>query len=50
MRRPGFVFILLLILLTAGCNRRMYDPALATRLYPHDLHRAEALDIQVFRK
>ena len=28
----------------------MYDSALATRRYPHDLHRAEALDIQVFRK
>ena len=28
----------------------MYDSALATRPYPHDLHRAEALDIQVFRK
>jgi hypothetical protein len=49
MCRPGYVFILLLILLTAGCTRRMYDPALATRPFPDDLHRAEAVDIQVFR-
>jgi hypothetical protein len=49
MCRPGCVLVLLSILLTAGCSRRMYDPALATRLYPRDLHRAEALDIQVFR-
>jgi hypothetical protein len=28
----------------------MFNPALATRPYPHDLHRPEALDIQVFRE
>ncbi|MHC4612023.1 MAG: hypothetical protein ACYTAU_00400 [Planctomycetota bacterium] len=50
MRRPGYVLILLVILLTTGCSRRMYNPDLATRPYPHDLHRAEAVDIQVFRE
>jgi hypothetical protein len=50
MRGPNYVVVVLLILLAAGCSRRMYDPALASRAYPNDLHRAEALDIQVFRK
>jgi hypothetical protein len=49
MCRPCCVVIFLLILVTAGCGRRMYDPALATRPYPNDLHRPEAVDIQVFR-
>ena len=40
----------LMLALSAGCSRSMYDAALATRRYPQDLHRAEALDIQVFRK
>ncbi|MHC4219681.1 MAG: hypothetical protein ACYSU7_14660 [Planctomycetota bacterium] len=49
MRRPGSVLIFVLVLIAAGCNRRMYNPELATRSYPHDLHRPESVDIQVFR-
>ncbi len=40
----------LMLAMFTGCDRRMYNPALATRPYPHDLHRPEALDIQVFRE
>lgn len=32
-----------------GCERAKYDPHRATRPYPYDLHRAEAIDVQVFR-
>ena len=32
-----------------GCGRSLYDPALATRSYPAELHRAESVDVQVFR-
>jgi hypothetical protein len=39
----------LMLAIAAGCSRRMYDPALATRPYPHHLHQSEAADIQVFR-
>jgi hypothetical protein len=49
MRRAGSVLVCVVVLLAAGCARRMYDPALATRPYPQELHRAEAIDIQVFR-
>ncbi|MHC4129768.1 MAG: hypothetical protein ACYSUA_16700 [Planctomycetota bacterium] len=49
MCRSCCVVICLLTLVAAGCGRRMYNPALATRPYPHDLHRPEAVDIQVFR-
>jgi hypothetical protein len=33
-----------------GCARQTGNPALATRPYPMQLHRAESIDIQVFRK
>lgn len=33
-----------------GCSQFRIDPAMATRPYPRDLHRPEAVDIQVFRK
>ena len=32
-----------------GCTKQVYDPTRATRPYPMDLHRAEAVDMQVFR-
>lgn len=32
-----------------GCSQQVYDPSRASRPYPIDLHRAEAVDIQVFR-
>ena len=34
----------------AGCMRQTHDPARATRAYPAHLHRAESVDIQVFRE
>ncbi|MDY7107403.1 MAG: hypothetical protein SYC29_02085 [Planctomycetota bacterium] len=34
----------------AGCARQTHNPALATRPYPAHLHRAESIDIQVFRE
>ncbi len=33
-----------------GCARSLFDPALATRPYPDQLHRADSVDIQVFRE
>lgn len=39
----------LLVSLT-GCARQRYDPALATPPYPAELHRAQSVDIQVFRE
>jgi hypothetical protein len=32
-----------------GCQPTLYHPERATRPYPIDLHRAESIDIQVFR-
>jgi hypothetical protein len=32
-----------------GCARTTYDPAWATRPYPHDLHTTNTVDMQVFR-
>jgi hypothetical protein len=32
-----------------GCASRRYDPALATRPYPRDLHQDHVVDVQVFR-
>ena len=43
------ILLCLLVLLAIGCERTLYYPARATRPYPHDLHRADAVDIQVFR-
>ena len=34
----------------AGCSQQRYDPALASPAYPADLHRAQSVDIQVFRE
>ncbi len=49
-RRLGFAGACAVgVLLAAACERIRYDPARATRPYPHQLHRAEAVDIQVFR-
>ncbi len=42
--------VCLLILLAAGCERVWYAPAKATRPYPHHLHKANAIDMQVFRE
>ena len=39
----------LLLGLLAGCESVRYDPLLASRGYPRDLHRTETVDIQVFR-
>jgi hypothetical protein len=39
-----------LLLPGAGCMRQTHDPARATRAYPAHLHRAESVDIQVFRE
>ncbi len=33
----------------AGCERTMFDPAKATKAYPLHLHRAESINVQVFR-
>ena len=32
-----------------GCERARYNPDMATRPYPYDLHRAESINVQVFR-
>ena len=45
--QPVLAFVLVAV---AGCGRVMYDPARATRPYPHDLHQASSIDIQVFRE
>ncbi len=50
MRRTGLATGVLLASLAAiGCERAKYDPHRATRPYPYDLHRAESIDLQVFR-
>lgn len=41
--------VLLVSLAALGCERAKYNPHLATRPYPFNLHRAEAIDLQVFR-
>lgn len=45
---------LLPLLVTAaalnGCVQTMYDPALATRAYPRELHAVKTVDMQVFRR
>lgn len=35
--------------LTAGCQRKMYDPAWATRPYPANMHTTGVADMQVVR-
>lgn len=40
----------LVLMGSGGCQRKTYDPARATRPYPDHLHRAESVDMQVFRK
>ena len=50
MNRPsGIALLTALTALVMGCVRARYDPALASKPYPMDLHRAESIDIQVFR-
>lgn len=43
-------FAAVLIAIATGCARKTYDPTWATRPYPHDLHRAVVVDMQVFRR
>lgn len=38
------------LLVQGGCARKTYDPAWATRAYPHDLHTTAVADMQVFRR
>jgi len=38
------------VLLGMGCQRKMYDPAWATRPYPARLHTTNVADMQVFRE
>ena len=38
------------VVFAAGCGRTLYDPAKATRPYPAHLHRADSVDVQVFRE
>ena len=40
----------LIVLLSAGCERVMYDPNQATSSYPAHLHRSGSIDVQAFRK
>ncbi|TVQ51143.1 MAG: hypothetical protein EA377_13245 [Phycisphaerales bacterium] len=37
------------LLLTTGCARQQYFPERAAAAYPHELHAASSVDIQVFR-
>lgn len=37
-------------LLAGGCERVKFDASRATGSYPEHLHRAESIDVQVFRK
>ena len=48
--RANLILMLLLLSISAGCERRMYNIDLATRPYPHELHEPSAIDVQVFRK
>ena len=43
------VQFLVLLLVCCGCSRTNFDPELATRSYPFELHTTEVLPIQVFR-
>ena len=55
---PGFhsprlrasALTLVFLLHCGGCAAKRYDPALASRPYPYDLHTTETIDIQVFRE
>jgi len=38
------------IVCSTGCSRNLYDPALATRSYPEQLHTTNIADMQVFRR
>src|SRR5262245_64685 len=58
-RQPAAIMnwrsISLILLVTAlwgvtACSSRRYDSARATRPYPIALHRAQAVDVQVFRQ
>ena len=49
----NFTCLLLAALLWAGplgCARTTYNPEWATRPYPHELHRTQTVDMQVFRR
>ena len=43
------VTFLILVLACSSCSRMNYDPDLATRPYPFELHTTDTLPIQVFR-
>ncbi|MHC4218294.1 MAG: hypothetical protein ACYSU7_07525 [Planctomycetota bacterium] len=45
-----FLLLVVCFLALGGCGRRMYNPDMATRPYPHDLHRQDVADIEVFRE
>lgn len=44
------IMVFVLMALALGCEALQYDLTKATRPYPIDLRRAEAVDIQVFRE
>lgn len=50
MCHRSYIMILVLMAIALGCEALQYDLTKATRPYPTDLHRAEAVDIQVFRE
>ena len=50
MCHRGSIMVFVLMALAIGCEGIQYDLTKATRPYPTDLHRAEAIDIQVFRE
>ncbi len=45
----ALLMITLTTVLGSGCNRPNFDPKLATRPYPYELHTTTVLPIQVFR-
>src|SRR5688572_15225475 len=49
MNVAAMFFVCVVLCVTVGCGRKMYDPAWATQPYPAQLHTTNVLDIQVFR-
>lgn len=47
--RVAFLVLIVLSMVEAGCNSPNFDPKLATRPYPYELHTTNVLPIQVFR-
>ncbi len=44
------LILIAVVVIAGGCERVMYDPAMATRPYPEPLHQTGSVDVQVFRK